>query len=379
MRRTPAFVRIIAMAALISTTAAPASAQQAGMLISAEPVTQTPGGMQAWRVAYWTADGNGRARRATGMVVAPREAIPARPRNVLAWTHGTWGVASRCAPSLSANFWNVTPALDAVRNGYVVVAPDYPGLGSDGVHPFLVGVDTGRSVLDAVRAARHIPGAVSGSRFAVWGESQGGHAALWTGQVAGRYAPDLQLVGVAAAAPPTDLVQNLRLSSNKNVRTFFTAYIGYTWNQHYGAPLTTFGGPQTRGILTRLAQNNCIELHAKPKLGTILGVLTLQSRTKNLDLGRVQPWARLAQRNSPSTRGFDLPLLIAQNPKDDLVAPSVTLAHARALCRSGNRLRYVTINGQGHATSARDSAADTLRWIADRFENRAAPSDCRRI
>ena len=162
MRRTPAFVRIIAMAALISTTAAPASAQQAGMLISAEPVTQTPGGMQAWRVAYWTADGNGRARRATGMVVAPREAVPARPRNVLAWTHGTWGVASRCAPSLSPNFWNVTPALDAVRDGYVVVAADYPGLGSDGVHPFLVGIDTGRSVLDAVRAARHIPPAGPG-------------------------------------------------------------------------------------------------------------------------------------------------------------------------------------------------------------------------
>ena len=60
-------------------------------------------------------------------------------------------------------------------------------------------------------------------------------------QVAARYAPDLQLVGAAAAAPPTDLVQNLRLSPNKQVRTFFTAYIGYTWNKHYGAPLTAFG------------------------------------------------------------------------------------------------------------------------------------------
>ena len=73
------------------------------------------------------------------------------------------------------------------------------------------------------------------------------------------------------------------------------------------------------------------------------------------------------------------PLLIAQNPKDDLVAPSVTLAHARALCRSGNRLRYITINGEGHATSAKDSSAETLRWIADRFGSRAAPSDCGRI
>ena len=374
-----AVIRALTLSALLLTAAPPAAAQQAGMLISAEPIVETPGGMQAWRVAYWTTDGNNRARRVTGMVVAPREAVPPRARKVLAWTHGTWGVVSRCAPSLSPNFWTATPGLDAVRNGYVVVAPDYPGLGSEGVHPFLVGVDTARSVLDAVRAARHISGAASGSRFAVWGESQGGHAALWTGQVTRRYAPDLNLVGVAAAAPPTDLIRNLRLSANKNVRTFFTAYIGYTWNRHYGAPLTTFGGPQTRGILTRLAQNNCIELHAKPRLSTILGVVTLQGRLKNLDLGRVQPWARLAQSNSPAPRGFGLPLLIAQNPRDDLVAPSVTLAHARALCRAGNRVRYISINGEGHATSARDSAAETLRWIEDRFAGHNPPNDCRRI
>ena len=100
MRRAFAVSRTVAILALLLTAAPPVSAQQAGMLISAEPIVQTPDGMQAWRVAYWTADGNGRPRRATGIVAAPREAIPQRPRNVLAWTHGTWGVVSRCAPSL---------------------------------------------------------------------------------------------------------------------------------------------------------------------------------------------------------------------------------------------------------------------------------------
>jgi acetyl esterase/lipase len=312
------------------------------------------------------------------MVVAPREAIPARPRPVIAWTHGTWGIASRCAPSLSANFWSVTPALDAVRTGYVVVAPDYAGLGSKGMHPFLVGVDTGRSVVVGVRAARQFAGAAAGGRYAVWGESQGGHAALWTAQVSRSYAADLDLVGAAAAAPPTDLIENLRQSPNKSVRTFFTAYIGRSWSAHYGAPLATFGGPQTRQILTRLADNNCIELHSKPKLGTILGIVTIQGRLKNVDLGRVQPWAGLARRNSPSTGRIGVPLLIAQNAKDDLVAPAVTAAHVRALCRSGNRVRRIAIDGPGHATSAKDSAIETLDWIAARFAGQPAPSDCGR-
>lgn len=354
-------------------------AQQAGKLIAADPVIDTPAGMQAWRIRYWTSDGSNRPREVTGMVVAPREAIPARPRDVLAWTHGTSGVATRCAMSTNPQFWTVTPGLAAVRQGYVVVAPDYPGLGSAGVHPYLVGQDTGRSVLDAVRAARSIPGAASGSRFAVWGESQGGHASLWTGQIARKYAPDLQLVGVAAAAPTTDLVQNVRLVPNKSVGAFMTAFIGYSWSKHYGAPLSTLGGPQTQGIMTRLAQNNCIELEKKLKLGTMVGILTLQSRLKNKDLGAIQPWARLARANSATTAAYNVPFLIAQNPKDDLVAPSVTRAYAKALCRSGARLRYLSISGSGHATSAKDSATATLPWIADRFAGRPAPSDCGRI
>jgi acetyl esterase/lipase len=332
--------------------------------------------MRAWRVAYWTTNAQGKPIRATGMVVAPRQAIPPKPRDVLAWTHGTSGVATRCAPSLSPSFWTHSPGLDGVRQGYVVVAPDYPGLGSEGVHPYLVGQDTGRSVLDAVRAARSIAGAAAGSRFAVWGESQGGHASLWTGQIARTYAPDLQLVGVAAAAPTTDLVQNLRMAPNKTVVAMITAFISYSWSNHYGAPLSTLGGPQTQGIITRLAQNNCVAPGKKLKLLTMAGILTLQSRLKNHDLGTIEPWARLARANSPTTTAFSVPLLIAQNPKDDLIAPGVTRAYAKAVCRSGARIRYVSIAGEGHATSAKDSASETLAWIADRFAGRRAPSDC---
>ena len=361
------------------TIISPAAAQRAGTLISADPVVDTPAGMQAWRIQYWTMTDRNRAIRATGMVVAPREAIPPQPRNVLAWTHGTWGVASRCAPSLSANFWQVTPALQAVSRGYTVVAPDYPGLGSDGVHPFLVGVDTGRSVLDAVRAARGISGAAAGNRVAVWGESQGGHAALWTGQLARAYAPDLRIVGIAAAAPPTELITNLRLTQNRALKSFFTSYIGYSWSKHYAAPLSSFGGPQTQGIMTRLAQNNCIEIGMKPKLGMVLGISVLNSRLKNIDVGRIQPWATLAKRNSPTTIGFGVPLLIAQNAKDDLVSPGVTRGHAKALCRSKARVRWIDIAGDGHATSAKDSAGATLQWIDDRFAGQRAPSDCGRF
>ena len=365
---------VLSLAPLAALAAAP------GTLISADPVVETPSGMQAWKVRYWTSSDRGAEIEVTGMVAAPREAISARPRKVLAYAHGTSGVASQCAPSLSRDFFDVTPGVrEAVARGYTVVAPDYAGLGSTMPHPYLVGSSTAHAVLDAVRAARDIPGAAAGSSFAVWGESQGGHAALWTGQLSRQYAPDLTLMGVAAAAPPTELVENLRAGSDPSIRAFLTAFTAYSWSRHFGAPLSTLGKRSTQGVITRLSQNNCIVLGKKPKLGTMIGVLVLRRDLKDVDLGRIQPWARIAGDNSPAARSYGVPFLIAQNPQDVIIGLSVTQDFARRLCRGGGQVRYVTINGQGHETSARDSTVVTLDWIDARFAGRPAPSDCGRI
>src|SRR3546814_7666862 len=93
-----------------------------------------------------TTNGNRQRFAVTGIVAAPMEATPPRPRRVIAWTHGAWGVAEKCAPSLSPDFFPYSAGLDAVRNGYVVVAPDYIGLASPTMHPFLVGPDNANAV-----------------------------------------------------------------------------------------------------------------------------------------------------------------------------------------------------------------------------------------
>ena len=120
----------------LALPSAPALAQSAGTLEAADPVVVAPVGMQAWRVRYWTTSDRGAPIRVTGMVIAPRGSRPAAARPVLAWAHGTWGVVERCAPSLNRPFFTGTPGLnEALRRGYTVVAPDYPGLGSPMPHP----------------------------------------------------------------------------------------------------------------------------------------------------------------------------------------------------------------------------------------------------
>lgn len=369
-------MRLTILVIACTLIASPAIAQQGGRLISAEPVVQTPAGMQAWRVRYLTTDDRGRSNEVTGMVVAPREAMPRQPRPVLASTHGTWGTAEQCAPSLSSRFFELTPALDAVRRGYVVVAPDYPGLGSPGPHPYLVGTVTGRSVLDAVRAAGAIPGAAAGNRFAVWGESQGGHAALWTGQLARVDGAGLQLVGVAAGAPPTDLAANFRQASDPNAKAFLTALAASSWSRHYGVPLR-IGARRTPGIMQRMARN-CVSVDSTPKLGALLGILALRQDLRRVDFPATPPWSSFVAANSTAPVS-SVPVLIAQTRADPLVAPAVTRQFARRLCANRVRVRWIDLPGGDHATTARQSAAQTLRWIDERFAGVQAPSNCGQI
>lgn len=365
---------------LAGLTAPVALAQRAGTLISADPIVDTPPGMRAWRIEYRTTGQDGEALRVTGMVVAPREAIPPRPRRVIAWTHGAWGVAEKCAPSLSPDFLTESPALaEMVRRGYVVVAADYPGLGSPTQHGFLLGRETAQSVLDGIRAARAIPGAAAGTAYAVWGESQGGHAALWTASESRRYAPELSLVATVAAAPPTDLAANLRSGSEPNARALLTSFAVYSWSRRQGAPLSTLFKPAVQGVVTRLAQNNCVSLDMKPKLGTILGIAAVRQALRGKDIGKIQPWATIAGENSVVPRAIDGPLMIAQSDKDVIVAPAVTLAFARRYCRLGRPLRYLKLPTTPHEHSARDSAGATLDWIAERFAGARPPDDCRKI
>ncbi len=368
-------MRLLAVS-LSLTIASPSVAQQGGALISADPVVETPGGMQAWKIRYWTMTDRGAPQQVTGMLVAPREAMPASPRRVIAWTHGTSGTAESCAPSAMTRFFELTPAIAAVRQGYVVVAPDYPGLGSPGPHPYLVGTVTGRATLDAVRAAQQIPGAAAGNRFVVWGESQGGHAALWTGQMARADGAGLTLLGVAAGAPPTDLAANFRQASDPSAKAFLTALTATSWSQYYRVPLV-IGRRTTPGIMTRMAKN-CVAIDTTPKFGMLLGILALRRDLQNVDFAATRPWAGFARANS-TTPVQSVPVLIAQTVADPLVAPAVTRQFARRLCANRVRVRWIDLPGKDHATTAKQSATETIAWIGNRFDGLPAASNCGKI
>ena len=177
----------------------PLPAAAPGTLIRAEPIG-APAGARAWRILYHSRALDGRDVAESGLVVAPTGPAPAGGRPVMSWAHGTSGLADTCAPSRAADAASAVPYVaDLLARGYVVAAADYEGLGTPGPHPYLVGPSEGRSVLDAARAARHVDGAGAGRTVVVAGHSQGGQAAVFAGELARRYAPDLDVRGVGRA------------------------------------------------------------------------------------------------------------------------------------------------------------------------------------
>src|SRR6267378_3428797 len=108
------------------------------------------------------------------------------PRNgwpLLAWSHGTSGVARACAPSLMTSlFYNWEGLYQYVVLGYAVVATDYAGLGTEGRHAYLDMLSNGADVINSVPAARAAVPNLS-KRWLVIGHSQGGLSSLGVAQL----------------------------------------------------------------------------------------------------------------------------------------------------------------------------------------------------
>jgi len=334
-----------------------------------------PGDSYAFRFIYRSTGLKGETIPVSGAIFIPSGPAPADGRNVVAWAHPTSGVAPHCAPSLYPDraglIWNLKNMLN---HGHVVVATDYPGLGTSGVHPYLIGESAGRAVLDSVRAARHFSKSNASNRFAVWGHSEGGHAALFTGQLAARYAPDLKLVGVAAAAPATSLVDLFEDDAATEQSLFAMALL--SWSKLLNVAPAIIIEPSkipafektARDCLTSIAQFQILE---KDQEG-------LHGKLFKSDPTKTEPWKGMMLRNSPGNARAGAPVFIAQGTADTTVDPQVTKRFAKALCAKGERVTFVSLPGVSHIFAARDSAPTAIKWMNDRFKGLPAPSSCQR-
>jgi alpha-beta hydrolase superfamily lysophospholipase len=351
----------------------PPPAGQPGALIRSLPIAGSPQvpGSRAWAILYHSRGLDGHDVAVSGTVVAPPGPAPAGGRPVLAWGHGSTGLADQCAPSHHGVIGVFGPAgsrwLDELlERGLVVAATDYQGLGTPGLARFSIGLAAGHAVLDAARAARQLPGAAASGRVVLVGHSEGGHAVLWAAELAASYAPELQLVGVAAIAPAADLPELVRLAGERPATvTSGAMLLVAAWSDAYRAPLDVLLPAGRKAV--RQVRGSCLEeLAAGPQVAAV----------RPTDLLKVPPWPALLARNTPGHAATQAPVLLAQGDADERVAPASNHSMAARLCRAGDRVELRTYANADHLGIVDAAGGEVLAWIGDRLAGRPARSTC---
>jgi pimeloyl-ACP methyl ester carboxylesterase len=321
---------------------------------------------RAQLVPYWSRALNGKPIAVSGTIETPKGRAPAGGWPVISWAHGTTGIADVCAPSripAASTSYVYSQFNTWLRRGYAIASTDYEGLGTAGTHPYLIGRSEGRGVIDIVRAARALDSGV-GTRWAIAGHSQGGHAALWAAALAPTWAPELSFRGVAAFAPASHLGTQARLIANLSSPSPLTGLaamiVAGAAVADPGINLGRLTSDQARPLIPRLYRE-CIGALAGPRE---FGALSpAQLARPGADLSRL---LRVLDAQNPSLT-IRAPVLILQGAADTTVFPVFTNQLVGELKAKHDTVTYRTYPGVQHGTVVAAGGAAATAFFAARL------------
>ncbi|AWH93574.1 lipase [Dietzia lutea] len=381
-------------------------------IIRTEPMTITPsfpdlanGGAlpaDAQRMMYRSTGAAGGPIAVTGTYLQPKTPWTGPgPRPLAVVTPGTQGQGDQCAPSKSmevglgvqtappsaAAGYAVIDALTMVREGFAVVVTDYEGLGTPGHHPYVNRDSQGRSALDAARAALRLPGTdlAPDSKTVVSGYSQGGGAAAAAGEMQPTYAPDVNLVGIAAGAPPSDMIGTLERIDGG----LLTGAVGYAINGILRVH------PELRAAFDRQlndAGKRMLEVTAGQcvaETGFAYGLHRTTEFTRDgrslADAARSEPEImRVLEGYNLGDEAPAVPSLVLIGRNDDVVPHDTAVDLVRNWCAQGTTVELRTAEVPAlapglvidHAIPMLSERATNARYLMDRVHDRPAPNSC---
>lgn len=351
------------------------------------------------RIMYRSTDARGNPNVVTGTYFEPFNDWPGDgPRPLIVYGPGTQGQGDQCAPSRQFNqgiHWS--PYLDITFNyeelfvatmvarGFAIVMTDYDGLGTIGrMHTYVSRVAEGTAMLDAARAAKKLPDTSLDPTgpIAFWGYSQGGGAAASAAEMAPMYAPELDVVGTYAGAPPADLKELLPYADG----SLLVGAVAYALNSviaaypEHEAEIRSTLTPRGEDFLFKV-QDQCIAetitkfmfRHLQPYFNQPITELVTREPFSSLfdeqKLGRFRP---------------DSPVLINSNRFDPLVPWTAANQLGRDWCAHGADVEFRT-NEQppflnkaiiNHALPMLVDGEPAMQWIADRFNGVPTAPNC---
>ena len=353
------------------------SSSKPGDLLRQETFTGylLPEGAKAVRILYHSLSADRHDVVTSGVVLIPAGTAPANGWPVIAWAHGTSGVAQMCAPSLQKDvYYGEEGLMPMVRAGFAVVASDYHGLGTYGQHQYVNKLAQTNDVIYSIPAARKAVPAL-GKKWVVDGHSQGGLAA-WGVAEAQSSLNDADYLGAVSVAGALQLKAALSqmASGNAGAASFYLPFMAFaagasnnTGIKFESADMLTGPALQKYADVTK---NGCwfhayasfLDVGPKPLLKP-----TWSDAAALQHLFKVDQLAELP---------VGKPLFVIGGEGDLSVPFAMLKDTAQRACRNGVQLTFRSYPGLDHDPVMDQSTPDQLNWIRDRFAGKPAQNSC---
>lgn len=387
-----------------------------GQVIAKEKVATLIPGANAWRIAYISSDINERPTISTGLVIAPQGKAPKGGRPIVAWSHGTTGTAQTCGPSqvqdpaqdlnqyflIGGTSWTdfgVPAATDFIKQGYVLVATDYQGLGGGGQHQYIVTRTQGRDLINSIRAVGSMKLAGSNKKAVIYGWSQGGASVIAAASM-----PDyinkkntvydgIEIIGAVSMAPldmavimppnaanddatANKVMQELQTQFSNNPFNFAHMSMNF-WAMPAAFPelkLTDLYTAQGVQALNAIFSKKCMHVGADT-INFNMG--DTYKSTINPQPLNARGWvkAMIAASNPPEKPVA--PVVVYWGDKDTTVPPVMSQRYQKAKCAIGGNVQSVELPGKNHFTTPPTAQPMFTQWIKDRFDGKPVADGCK--
>lgn len=332
--------------------------------VSATPLSTT------YLVLYHSESATGNPIAVSGRVMVPNRPWHGKgPRPIVSVAGGTRGIGDDCAPSKFQPDYERPLNEAMLAQGWAIAMTDYEGLGTPGGHTYVVGQSEGRAVLDATRAATRLPvaGLAAGGPVAFTGYSQGGGGAAWAGELAPDYAPELDVVGIAAGGVPADLPA-LRPLADGGLGFGLYMMAGFGFDTAYPElDLHSFLNEKGRALYER-EQDACIDR-------AFLYAFQRMSQYTTSDPLADPRWQARMNENRLGANPPEVPIYLFHGVLDELVAYGQAKTLRKEYCAAGADVLWASLPGE-HVVTMVQAAPTVVAYLAGRFAGRPAPTNC---
>jgi len=349
-----------------------------GTVLDSRPTTiralALPLPVRAWQVKYLSTDTKGAKAANIATVIQPLLQPPKAQRKLVSYQTAYDGLDADCAPSyafatgINPPFYEAAAMLPLLLAGYTVVSADYEGPH----YQWAAGINSGHGVLDGIRATQGFaPAGLNGAATptALWGYSGGALASQWANELASDYAPELNLVGVAAGGVPANIEAIARaIDGGPLSGVYFGATVGLS-RAYPEIDLGSLLNERGRAAFETLGTQCIAEFTLQFALRHMRDYVTVPEL---LDVPIVKD---VIAENTMGQRLPDAPTYIYQGTHDELAITPPVDGLVATYCGMGAKVKYVKIFGE-HITTAGTGVPGALAYVHDRLRGKPAPSSC---